>query len=54
MKTFAALACAGLIAGVGFLWFLSNPVVETVQVKPLLPSAALPTFKPVPSRLTGK
>jgi hypothetical protein len=48
MKTFAALAVAGLIAGVGLLWFLSNPVVATVEVKPLQPSAAIPTFKPVP------
>lgn len=51
MKTFAALAGAGLIAGAGMLWFLSNPVVETVTVKPLQRSAAIPTFKPVPSTL---
>jgi hypothetical protein len=49
MKTFAALACAGLIAGAGMLWFLSNPVVATVTVKPLQRSAAIPTFKPVPN-----
>ena len=48
MKTFAALAVAGLITGSCLLWFLSNPVVATVQVKPLQPSAAIPTFKPVP------
>jgi hypothetical protein len=55
MKTFAALAVAGLIAGAGLLWFLSNPVVETVTVKPLQPSAAIATFKPVPhTALTPK
>jgi hypothetical protein len=51
MKTFAALACAGLIAGAGMLWFLSNPVVVTVSMKPLQPSAAIPTFKRVPSNI---
>jgi hypothetical protein len=51
MKTFAALAVAGLIAGTGLLWFLSNPVVATVEMKPLQPSAAIPTFKPVPHAL---
>ena len=49
MKTFAALAGAGLIAGAGLLWYLSNPVVATVQLKPLQRSSAVPTFKPVPS-----
>lgn len=47
MKTFAALATAGLIAGAGALWFFSNPVVVTATVKPLQPSSAIPTFKPV-------
>jgi hypothetical protein len=47
MKSFAALGAVGLIAAVGMLWFLSNPVVFTVKVKPLQPSSALPTFKPV-------
>jgi hypothetical protein len=47
MKTFAAVAVVGLIAGAGVLWFLSNPVVVTATVKPLQPSSAIPTFKPV-------
>lgn len=53
MKTFAAIAVAGLIAGAGALWFLSNPVVVVATVKPLKPNAALPTFRPVPSSLAG-
>jgi hypothetical protein len=48
MKTLAALACAGLIAGAGALWLLSNPVVVGFTVKPLEPSAEIPTFKRVP------
>jgi hypothetical protein len=47
MKTLAALAVVGLLAGAGVLWFLSNPVVVTATVKPLQPSAAIPTFHPV-------
>jgi hypothetical protein len=47
MKTLAALAAVGLIAGAGVLWFLSNPVVVTATVQPLKPSAAIPTFKRV-------
>jgi hypothetical protein len=47
MKTLAALAAVGLIAGAGVLWFFSNPVVVTATVKPLQPNAALPTFKHV-------
>jgi len=54
MKTFTALACAGFIAGAGLVWFLSNPVVATVSVKPLQPSAAIPTFHRVPTPLSGK
>jgi hypothetical protein len=49
MKSFAALGAVGLIAGAGMLWLLSNPVVFTVKVKPLQPSSAIPTFKPVPA-----
>jgi hypothetical protein len=44
MKTFAALAVAGIGAGAGVLWVLSNPVVVTARVQPLKPSAAIPTF----------
>ena len=44
MKTLAAIAVAGLIAGGGLLWFASNPVVVTAKVEPLKPSAAIPTF----------
>lgn len=47
MKTLAALAAVGLIAGAGVLWFLPNPVVVTATVQPLQPSAAIPTFKRV-------
>ena len=48
MKTFAALATAGLIAGAGALWFFSNPVVGSKDCrKPPQPSSAIPTFKPV-------
>jgi hypothetical protein len=45
VKTFAALAAAGLIAGAGVLWFFTNPVVVTATVKPLQPSSEIPTFK---------
>ena len=49
MKSFTALGAVGLIAAAGvLLWFLSNPVVFTVKVKPLQPSSALPTFHRVP------
>ena len=44
VKTFAALATAGLIVGAGLLWFLSNPVVIAVKLAPLKPSAEIPTF----------
>ena len=48
MKSFTALGAVGLIAAAGVLWFLSNPVVFTVKVKPLQPSSELPTFHRVP------
>jgi hypothetical protein len=48
MKTLAALAVAGLIAGAGVLWFLSNPVVIGASVRPLKPSSEIGTFYPVP------
>jgi hypothetical protein len=54
VKTFAALAVAALIAGAGVLWILSNPVVVVATVKPLKPSAAVPTWHPVPSPLAAK
>jgi preprotein translocase subunit SecF len=47
MKTFAAIAVAGLIAGAGVMWFFSNPVVVTATVQPLKPSDKIPTFKRV-------
>ena len=48
MKTLAALAVAGLIAAVGMLWYLSNPVVVVVERRALQPSSAIPTFQRVP------
>jgi len=54
MKTLAALAVAGLIAGVGALWLLSNPVVVAVKLEPVKPNAALPTFHPVPDAALRK
>lgn len=48
MKGFAALGAAALIAGAGVLWFMTNPVVVAVEMRPLQPNAALPTFKRVP------
>ena len=51
MKTVAAIAVAGLIAGAGAFWILSNPTVVIATVKPLQPSASIPTFKPVPNGL---
>jgi hypothetical protein len=46
MKGLAALAVAAAIAAAGG-FFMSNPVVVTAQVKPLPPSADIPTFKSV-------
>jgi hypothetical protein len=48
MKGLAALGAAGCIAAAGLLWFMTNPVVVTAQVRPLQPSADLPVFKRVP------
>ena len=51
MKGLASLGAAALIAAAGVLWFMSKPTVVTVQIKPLQPSAAIPTFKRVPTNL---
>jgi hypothetical protein len=47
MKSLAALGAAAFIAGAGVLWFATKPVVVTVKIEPLKPSADLPTFKRV-------
>jgi hypothetical protein len=44
VKTLAALASVGFIAGAGLFWFLSNPVVIGVKLQPVKPSAEIPTF----------
>jgi hypothetical protein len=54
MKTLAALAGAAMIVGAGALWLLSNPVVVVYEVKPLQPSAEIPTFHRVPDPRTGR
>ncbi|WBL82096.1 hypothetical protein I3J27_17315 [Bradyrhizobium xenonodulans] len=51
MKAFAALGAAIVIASVAAVWFLTGPVVVNAEVKPLQPSAKIPTFKPVPTDL---
>lgn len=51
MKGLAALAVAAAIAAACGFWFMSNPVVVTAQVKPLPPSADIPTFKSVTTGL---
>jgi hypothetical protein len=47
MKGLAGLGAAALIAAAVALWFSTNPTVVTAEVRPLSPSADLPTFKPV-------
>ena len=54
MKGLAALGAAGLIVVAGGLWLLSNPLLIGVRVVPVKPSAALPTFKHVPTPLDGE
>jgi len=54
MKGLAALGAAGLIAVAGVLWLLSNPILAGFRIVPLKPSAALPTFKHVPTPLDGE
>ena len=51
MKGLAALAVALALTAAGGLWFMSNPVVVTAQIKPLQPSADIPTFKSVRTKL---
>jgi hypothetical protein len=51
MKEFAALGAGIVIAAVAAVWFLTGPVVVNAEVKPLRPSASIPTFKPVPTDL---
>jgi hypothetical protein len=47
MKGLAAVGAAAFIALAGVLWFMTKPTLVTAEVKPLQPSSALPTFKPV-------
>jgi hypothetical protein len=47
MKSLAALGAAAFIAGAGVLWFMTKPVIVTMKVEPLKPSADLPTFNRV-------
>jgi hypothetical protein len=51
MKGLAAIGAAGLIAAAGVLWFSSNPTVVVAKVVSVQPNAALPVFKPVPTKL---
>lgn len=51
MKEFAALGAAIVMACVAAVWFMTGPVVVNAEVKPLQPSAKIPTFKPVPTDL---
>ena len=51
MKGLAAIGVAGLIAVAGALWFSTNPTVVVTRIEPLKPNAALPVFKPVPTKL---
>jgi hypothetical protein len=48
MKGLAALGTAACIAAAGLLWFMTGPVLVTAEVRPLQPSAALPTFRRIP------
>jgi len=47
MKGLAGLGAAALIAGAVVLWFMAGPAVVTMEVRPLTPNAALPSFKHV-------
>jgi hypothetical protein len=51
MKGLAAIGVAGLIAAAGVLWFSTNPTVVVTKLAPVQPNAAIPSFKPVPTRL---
>ncbi len=44
MKGLAALGAAAFIAAAGVLWFMTKPTIVAVEVRPLQPSAELPTF----------
>jgi hypothetical protein len=48
MKGLAALGAAACIAAAGLLWFMTKPVLVTAEVRPLQPSAAMPTFRRIP------
>jgi hypothetical protein len=47
MKGLAALGAAALIAAAVGLWFMTKPAVVAMEVTPLTPSSALPSFKPI-------
>jgi hypothetical protein len=49
MKGLAALGTAACIAAAGLLWFMTKPVLVTAEVRPLQPSAAMPTFRRLPN-----
>ncbi|MCJ9704959.1 MULTISPECIES: hypothetical protein [unclassified Bradyrhizobium] len=53
MKELAALGAGLAIAAVAALWFTTGPVVVNAEIKPLQPSANMPTFRPVPTELAG-
>ena len=48
MKGLASLGAAAFIAAAVALWFMTKPAVVVMELKPLTPSSALPTFQPVP------
>lgn len=53
MKELAALGAGLAIAAVAALWFTTGPVVVNAEMRPLQPSATMPTFRPVPTELAG-
>lgn len=44
MKGLAGLGAAAFVAVAVALWFMTKPVMVTMEVRPLTPSSALPTF----------
>jgi hypothetical protein len=47
MKGLAGLGAAAFIAAAAALWFATRPAVVSVEVRPLTPSADVPTFRRV-------
>jgi hypothetical protein len=47
MKSLAAIGAAAFVAIAGVLWFMTRPVLVVSEVRPLQPSAEMPTFQPV-------